>query len=510
MPDDRTHEAIVDRRASIVERAVGIDYAAFERGRLSFDYEGLMASVGYELDEIRRIQGSTKVGETPLLELENLTRLVRAVAPPGKGARILVKDEAANPSGSFKARRAALAVHEARRLGYAGVIAATSGNYGAAVASQAAMQGVACIILQEVFDSAGRGQPEILEKGRACEAYGAEVWQLHRRPRVFSTMLQLLDETGYYSASLYTPQAVAGIETLGWEIARGRAGTVRAPAGRGRRHPRGGWERRRDGARAAGRRVRRDDRDRGERRPAGPPHGLDADFNRKSFTTGHTGFGIPFLTNPDRVDVPRSAARALRYLDRYVTVTQGEVFYVTEALAQLEGLERGPAGNTSLAAAFVVAQELDEDAIVVVQETEYTGAGKHPTAQLTFARERRHRGSARASERERPGPRDRDPAEPRSALDHGVGSRGDQAVVPETSGGGAAGRACSATRISSFSRPRCAHRSTEVHRPARRRRGRRRRRWAANVSIGAGSAPFGPSVGSRAASSQTRPVSRAG
>src|SRR5690606_6834877 len=28
-----------------------------------------------------------------------------------------------------------------------------------------------------------------------------------------------------------------------------------------------------------------------------------------------------------------------------------------------------------------------EDEIVVVQETEYTGAGKHPTAQLTLARE---------------------------------------------------------------------------------------------------------------------------
>src|ERR1700688_1437160 len=48
-----------------------------------------------------------------------------------------------------------------------------------------------------------------------------------------------------------------------------------------------------------------------------------------------------------RVDVPRNAARPLRYLNRFVTVTQGEVFYVTEALAQLEGMERGPAGNTS-------------------------------------------------------------------------------------------------------------------------------------------------------------------
>ena len=388
MPDDLSHEAIVDRRASIVEQAVGIDYAAFELGQLAFDYEGLMASVGYDLDEIRRIQCSAKVGETPLLELENLTRLVRAVAPPGRGATILAKDEAANPSGSFKARRAALAVYEARRLGYAGVIAATSGNYGAAVASQAAMQGVACIILQEVFDSAGRGQPEILEKGRACEAYGAEVWQLTVGPELFSTMLQLLDETGYYSASLYTPQAVAGIETLGWEIARDvRARYGRSPdavvvthagggnvAGTARGLRAGGCE----GTTVIGASV--DLR--------GLHMASDRDFNRKSFTTGHTGFGIPFLTNPDRVDVPRSAARALRYLDRYVMVTQGEVFYVTEALAQLEGLERGPAGNTSLAAAFVVAQELDEDAIVVVQETEYTGAGKHPTAQLTFARER--------------------------------------------------------------------------------------------------------------------------
>jgi hypothetical protein len=67
-------------------------------------------------------------------------------------------------------------------------------------------------------------------------------------------------------------------------------------------------------------------------------------------------------------------------------VTQGEAFYMTELLARLQGLERGPAGNTSLAAAFALAQELSTDQIVIVQETEYTGAGKHPNAQLAFAR----------------------------------------------------------------------------------------------------------------------------
>jgi len=113
----------------------------------------------------------------------------------------------------------------------------------------------------------------------------------------------------------------------------------------------------------------------------------DKDFNRKSFTTGHTGFGIPFMVWPDRSDVPRSAARPLRYLDRYVTLAQGQVFYMTELLAQLEGLERGPAGNTSLAAAFVIAQEMEDDEIIIVQETEYTGAGKHILPQLTFAKQ---------------------------------------------------------------------------------------------------------------------------
>ncbi len=73
-------------------------------------------------------------------------------------------------------------------------------------------------------------------------------------------------------------------------------------------------------------------------------------------------------------------------MERYLTVRQGEVFYITEALASLEGLEKGPAGNTALTAAFSMAQEMDQDQMIVVQETEYTGAGKHIQPQLSFAR----------------------------------------------------------------------------------------------------------------------------
>jgi len=377
---------VMAMRAEIMRRSVGIDYEQFERSPLAFDYEEMMSRTGYSLEETITIQRQAGVGHTPLLELRQITALVRAIAPPGKGARIFLKDEAANPSGSFKDRRAALSIHHAARLGFPGVAAATSGNYGAAVASQACMRGLGCLIVQEVFDGRGLGQPEILEKGRKCEAYGAEVLQLTVGPELFYVFLRALVETGYFNASLYTPFGVAGIETIGTEIAAG----VRSAAGRDPdmvvvTHAGGGnitgtaRGLRRAGCRATEIVAASVDL-------SGLHMASDRDFNRKSFTTGHTGFGVPFATFPDRADVPRNAARPLRYMDRYVLVSQGEVFYTTEMLAQLEGLERGPAGNTSLAAAVSLARELDQNQVVVVQETEYTGAGKHPYAQLAFAR----------------------------------------------------------------------------------------------------------------------------
>jgi 2-amino-4-ketopentanoate thiolase beta subunit len=377
---------VLERKQAIMKASVGIDYATYEQGTIAFDYERMMADCPYSLTEIAAIQAAHGTGNTPLKELKRIGALARSISRPGYGARIFVKDEAQNDSGSFKARRAAIAVHHAKKMGYKGVIAATSGNYGAAVASQAAKHGLACIIVQECYDHEGVGQPEIIEKARACEAYGAEVVQLSVGPELFSVFLQLLEETGYFNASLYSPYGIAGIETIGAElIADCLKQTGKTPDAVVVTHAGGG--------NVTG-------TARGIRKTTDAPvtiigasvslKGLhmasDADFNRKSFTTGHTGFGIPFLVNPDRSDVPRSAARALRYLDRYVTVTQGSTFFVTEMLACLEGIERGPAGNTALAAAFAIAQTMKEEQILIVQETEYTGAGKHHQAQLTFAR----------------------------------------------------------------------------------------------------------------------------
>ncbi|HHV06226.1 MAG TPA: pyridoxal-phosphate dependent enzyme [Anaerolineaceae bacterium] len=375
------------RSNEIMKASVGMDYDDYISSPIAFDYERMMRDTGYSHEEIVKIQAETKVGNTPLFELRRLTEAVRKISEPGKGARILLKDEAANASGSFKARRAALSVFEAAKKGFKGVVAATSGNYGAAVASQANQRGLKCIVIQEVYDSRGVGQPEIIEKGRKCEAYGAEVIKLTVGPELFYIHLLTLEQTGFFNASLYTPFGIRGVETLGTEIVeqvRARYGqdpdaVIITQAGGGNLT---GTARGILAAGAHDTRIVACSVD-----LSGLHMASDTDFNKKSFTTGHTGFGVPFATWPDRADVPRNAARSLRYMDEYQLVTQGEVFYVTELLTKLEGIERGPAGNTSLTAAVAMARQMDRDQIVVVQETEYTGAGKHHNSQLSFARE---------------------------------------------------------------------------------------------------------------------------
>lgn len=400
---NNSYENVMARKNEIMKKSLLMDFGQFEQGKVAFDYERMMNQYGYTLAEIRKIQRDVHVGDTPLIELHNLTRTARALSPKGKGARIMIKDEAANPSGSFKDRRASISCHFAASKGFKGVAAATSGNYGAALASQANIRNLKAIIIQEVFDSLGRCQPEIVEKTRKCEAYGAEVIQTSVGPELFYYLLRVLEETGYFNASLYTPLSIAGIETIGYEIAEQcknlhgelPAAVVITHAGGGNvtGTARGLQEAGAGSVKVIGASVNLE----------GLHMASDHDFNLKSFTTGHTGFGVPFATWPDRSDVPRNAARPLRYLDRYVTVNQGEVFYITEALAVLEGLERGPAGNTALTAAFALAREFDEDQFIVVQETEYTGAGKHHYAQLAFAKENGIRVETGDPETEHPG-----------------------------------------------------------------------------------------------------------
>ena len=94
----KDYESVMGRSAEIMKKALGLDYSRFEKGRAAFDYEALMASTGFDMEQAARIQEETGVGKTPLLELRNITKLARKYSRPGYGATILIKDEAANLS----------------------------------------------------------------------------------------------------------------------------------------------------------------------------------------------------------------------------------------------------------------------------------------------------------------------------------------------------------------------------------------------------------------------------
>lgn len=76
-----------------MKKSIGVDYSDFELPGISFDYEKMMNEAGYSIEEIAKIQNETGVGNTPLVELKNINRLVKKLSKPGYGARIFIKDE---------------------------------------------------------------------------------------------------------------------------------------------------------------------------------------------------------------------------------------------------------------------------------------------------------------------------------------------------------------------------------------------------------------------------------
>ena len=102
-------------------------------------------------------------------------------------------------------------------MGYAGVVTATSGNYGAAVASQPPNTAL------KQSSSRNATTPRRRPAGNHRKSAGLRgLWRRGRQlsvgPELFYKFLLLLEETGYFNASLYTPYSILGIETLGYEI----------------------------------------------------------------------------------------------------------------------------------------------------------------------------------------------------------------------------------------------------------------------------------------------------
>jgi threonine synthase len=112
----------------------------------------------------------------PVGEMENMTSLGEGWTPMwpaesyGKAiglSNLVIKDEGLVPTGSFKARGAAVGVSRAKELGARHVAMPTNGNAGAAWATYAARAGLRCTIAMPL------AAPEICRQ--ECVAAGAEL-----------------------------------------------------------------------------------------------------------------------------------------------------------------------------------------------------------------------------------------------------------------------------------------------------------------------------------------------
>src|SRR5262249_56813144 len=92
---------------------------------------GVAARVG----SMGRYRGAPPGADAPVTLVEGATPLLE-VAP-----NVLVKDEARNPTGSFKARGMSAAVTMARKLGAKALVAPSAGNAAGALAAYGARAG---------------------------------------------------------------------------------------------------------------------------------------------------------------------------------------------------------------------------------------------------------------------------------------------------------------------------------------------------------------------------------
>jgi threonine synthase len=146
-------------------------------------------------------------GMTPLLPLASYGA---GIGVPG----LLMKDEGLIPTGTFKARGAAVGVSRAAELGVKGVAMPTNGNAGAAWAAYAARASMASLIAMPL------DAPEITRA--ECVVSGAELYLVDGligdAGRLVAAAVR--SRPGYQEVStLKEPYRIEGKKTMGYEIA---------------------------------------------------------------------------------------------------------------------------------------------------------------------------------------------------------------------------------------------------------------------------------------------------
>lgn len=161
-----------------------------------------------ELLPVRRDDAIVSLGEqtTPIISLSRTSETL------GLG-NLFLKDEGLLPTGSFKARGAAVGVSRARELGVSAFAMPTNGNAGSAWAMYAARAGMsATIVMPAVAPAIHRMQ---------CALAGAKVFLVNGLIGDAGRLVsQTVSQNHLYDAStLKEPYRIEGKKTLGFEIA---------------------------------------------------------------------------------------------------------------------------------------------------------------------------------------------------------------------------------------------------------------------------------------------------
>jgi len=164
---------------------------------------------------------------------EGNTPLVRStrIGPALGVDRLYFKLETGNPTGSYKDRFAAAAVSDMVARGLGRCVATSSGNTGSALAAYCAAAGIDCEIAVV--------EPAPPEKLKQMMAYGARIYKVRGfgiDPNVTAEAFARIRERGarpgaalQISAYACSPIGMAGVQTIGYELAEQSVQEVGGP-----------------------------------------------------------------------------------------------------------------------------------------------------------------------------------------------------------------------------------------------------------------------------------------
>lgn len=144
-------------------------------------------------------------GGTPLVSAKKLAALLGV-------PDLLIKDEAFNPTGSFKARGLAVAVSKARELGITKICLPSAGNAGSAAAAYAAKAGLEVNLFM----------PTEVEQiyQQECQAFGAKLTLSGKSILEAAEEMHKRKQKDWFDFStLKEPYRVEGKKTMGYELA---------------------------------------------------------------------------------------------------------------------------------------------------------------------------------------------------------------------------------------------------------------------------------------------------